>query len=374
MAPTDGAALTLEDIRASSAPDPNMMSYINMIPDLAHFNSQKPADAVKSMKAEANANFITLKARQDTTRRPTLRETQTFVQLATGYTSRVIVVRPKTANNSAHKAPIVVFFHSGGWFIGFPEYHLTFARQAAEATGAVVVLPSYRLAPEHPYPAGIADAWTLVRHVAQEAAAPPGERRLLPPDADANAGFIVAGSCAGANFASVVAHLARDTGLQPPLTGQYLSEGHYMLPAKRVPAPYAERWVSHEENKQDPLLPSHILEELMELLRPPEDGDKISCFTWPNWKEGVDEEGKVGKGHVGLPPVYFQAAGMALARDDTLVYEAVLKEESGVSTRLDLYPGIPHSALVHFDKSPMSKKWDADSLAGLKWLLEQHSP
>ncbi|KAH8881208.1 alpha/beta-hydrolase [Thozetella sp. PMI_491] len=309
-----------------------------------------------------------MKAVQDTTRRPTLREVQRFVQLSTGFWARTIVLSRKTADE---KAPILILFHCSGWASGYPEYELDFARQAADATGAVVILPSYRFAPEHPYPAAVQDAWALVQHVALEAAAEPSRRTLLPAHADANAGFVVGGSCAGANMATVAAHLARDTGLEPPLTGQMLYDGWYMFPAKQVPAPYAGRWISMAENTQDPLLPMTTVLGLTDILRVPESAELITPFAWPNWKDGVDEEERVGKGHVGLPPVYFQVSGMGLMRDDTLVYETVLREESGVPTRLDLYPGFPHCGLMLFSHLLLRQKWEADRLAGLTWLLDQ---
>ena len=68
--------------------------------------------------------------------------------------------------------------------------------------------------------------------------------------------------------------------------------------------------------------------------------DKL--FTPFDQHSETDEEGRVGQGHRGVCAAYFQVCGMDVTRDDGLVYERVLREESGVETRLDLYEGWPH--------------------------------
>lgn len=49
--------------------------------------------------------------------------------------------------------PLHVDIHGGAFFGGLPELDTVFAQQVALRTGAVVVCPSYRLAPEHTFPA-----------------------------------------------------------------------------------------------------------------------------------------------------------------------------------------------------------------------------
>ena len=50
----------------------------------------------------------------------------------------------------------VVYLHGGGWVVGDVETHDPLARRVANVTGARVVSVGYRLAPEHPFPAGLA--------------------------------------------------------------------------------------------------------------------------------------------------------------------------------------------------------------------------
>ena len=47
-------------------------------------------------------------------------------------------------------------------------------------------------------------------------------------------------------------------------------------------------------------------------------------------------------GHIGQPPVYFPVCGSDMVRDESLIYERALREEYGVKTKLDIYPGLPH--------------------------------
>ena len=54
---------------------------------------------------------------------------------------------------------LVVYFHGGGFVIGSIGLMDNVAREVAYASGAVVVSVGYRLAPEHPYPAGLDDCW-----------------------------------------------------------------------------------------------------------------------------------------------------------------------------------------------------------------------
>ncbi|MEJ8280124.1 alpha/beta hydrolase [Pseudonocardia spirodelae] len=101
---------------------------------------------------------------------------------------------------------VVVYLHGGGWVLGDLETHDPVCRRVANATGAVVVAVDYRLAPEHPHPAPLDDAWAALLAVAGRH---PG--RVVG----------VAGDSAGAGLAAGLALRARDRG-GPPLGAQLL--------------------------------------------------------------------------------------------------------------------------------------------------------
>jgi len=67
-------------------------------------------------------------------------------------------------------AVTVVHFHGGGYCVGSPAEARDWAARLSARTGCRVILPAYRLAPEHPYPAAVNDAQAVVSAVLGEAA------------------------------------------------------------------------------------------------------------------------------------------------------------------------------------------------------------
>lgn len=103
--------------------------------------------------------------------------------------------------------PVCVFFHGGGGVIGDIAGHDPFCRELAGGLGAMVVSVAYRLAPEHPFPAGLDDACAAYRWVAANAAALGGDPARLA----------LCGGSAGATLATTVARRARDQGWPRPV-------------------------------------------------------------------------------------------------------------------------------------------------------------
>ena len=98
----------------------------------------------------------------------------------------------------------LVFLHGGGWTIGNIESHDVICRAIARRAGGRVVSVEYRLAPEHPYPRALEDAWMALTWAVETFDAPVG----------------VGGDSAGGNLAAVCALRARDADL--PLQLQML--------------------------------------------------------------------------------------------------------------------------------------------------------
>lgn len=80
----------------------------------------------------------------------------------------------------------ILYIHGGGWTYCSAATHEGAARQLAQASGAAVVTFDYRLAPEHPYPAGLEDCLAIWA----------GREAILP-----GRGWSVSGDSAGANLA-----------------------------------------------------------------------------------------------------------------------------------------------------------------------------
>ncbi len=98
---------------------------------------------------------------------------------------------------------LVVYFHGGSFVAGDLETHDWLCRRLAFDTRVRMLAVEYRLAPEHPFPAGLDDAVDVIRHV--------GLHRGDFGDADAR--LILMGDSAGANLATGAATLLRDASL-----------------------------------------------------------------------------------------------------------------------------------------------------------------
>jgi acetyl esterase/lipase len=76
-------------------------------------------------------------------------------------------------------------------------------------------------------------------------------------------------------------------------------------------------------------------------------------------------------GHQGLPPAFIEAAGADPPRDNALIYKKVLRTEAGVETKLEVYPGVPHTFDMVFPMLSQSRKCMEDRVDGYKWLLKK---
>ncbi|HEU0220867.1 MAG TPA: alpha/beta hydrolase [Paracoccaceae bacterium] len=97
---------------------------------------------------------------------------------------------------------ILVWFHGGAYFQGSPETHRHLGAALSGLTGARVLLPDYRLAPEHPFPAAIEDALASWRALMEAGYDP--------------ARIAVGGDSAGGGLAFGLLHLLQEQGLAVP--------------------------------------------------------------------------------------------------------------------------------------------------------------
>ena len=99
-------------------------------------------------------------------------------------------------------APLLVFFHGGGWVLGDLDSYDSACRLISRDAGVHVVSVDYRLAPEHPAPAAADDAYAAYRWAREHALELGADPRRVA----------VGGDSAGGNLAAVVTRLARDAG------------------------------------------------------------------------------------------------------------------------------------------------------------------
>ena len=94
-------------------------------------------------------------------------------------------------------APVVLHLHGGGYVMGSAELAAPLAGRLAAAAGGWALVPDYRLAPEHPFPAALDDALAAYRWLAREYPRAP---------------IVVSGECAGGGLALSLALALRDAG------------------------------------------------------------------------------------------------------------------------------------------------------------------
>lgn len=124
---------------------------------------------------------------------------------------------------------VLLFFHGGGWTTGGTESYARVCRVMAQITRRCVVSVDYRLAPEHPFPAGLDDCYS----VAESFYTHPSRWGIHSHD------IVLIGDSAGANLCAAVSLRARDTG-------DFLPTAQILL--------YPALWNDYSENSPFPSL------------------------------------------------------------------------------------------------------------------------
>ena len=238
--------------------------------------------------------------------------------------------------------PVTMFFHGGGFALGDLDTHDVTARQHAAVGRTVVVSVDYRLAPEHPYPAAVEDAWAATRWVARNAERFGADGTRLA----------VAGDSAGGNLSAVVAQLARDSersGDGPSVVFQLL-------------------W--YPSTMWDTSLPSFAENAAAPIL----DSEALAAFT--RWYAGhidlADPPAGLAPGRAadlsGLAPAYVAVAGHDPLRDDGTRY-AELLSEAGVEVELHNAETLVHGYLGYAGVVPAATEATDRGLAALRAAL-----
>jgi acetyl esterase len=213
-------------------------------------------------------------------------------------------------------SPVVVFFHGGGWVLGDLSSHENLCRALANESKTIFAIVDYRLAPEHPFPAAVDDAFAAVSWVSAHAPEFGGDPARLA----------VCGDSAGGNLSAVVTLMARERGgpsiafqaLAYPITdfepdsGSYreFAEGFFLTRSEMLW--YWDQYVPNVEDRRQPLVS-------------PNRADDLS----------------------GLPPALVVTAGCDVLRDEGEAYARRLSD-AGVPVRLSRYDGMIHGFLRRY--------------------------
>ena len=218
------------------------------------------------------------------------------------------VYRPPGSRSA--ELPVVVAFHGGGWMFGNLDTAEWLYSEVAARVPAVVVAGTYRLAPEHPAPAALNDAFATTSWAAETAAELGGSPERVA----------VMGESSGATLAASVALMARDSGAFP-LRFQALI---YPITDLTLSSP------SVEDMSKEPVLSSSDLRAYVDAYLGP-DGCPTDSYVSP----------LLAADHRGLPPALVIGADHDPLRDDARRYANQLRA-CGVPVRAVEMSNSPH--------------------------------
>jgi acetyl esterase/lipase len=210
----------------------------------------------------------------------------------------------------AERLGAVVWLHGGGWCVGDLDGFDRVSRRLANAAGAVVVSIDYRLAPEHPYPAGVEDAETALRWAMGHGAQQLGFDPSL---------VAVGGDSAGGNLATVAARRAAG-----PIAVQLL-----VYPAVDASMDSA----SYREFADGPMLSAEDMQRCWRLY-----------LGGRDWSRESDASPLHATDVSGAPPAFIAVAGHDPLRDDGVRYAEALRS-AGVPVDLRTYEDMVHGFL-----------------------------
>ncbi|MGH2744644.1 MAG: alpha/beta hydrolase [Thermoleophilaceae bacterium] len=224
---------------------------------------------------------------------------------------RARIYRPRDTPSGPR--PGLLYLHGGGMVCNSVDTYDALVQHLCAGSGCVVVSSDYRLAPEHPFPAGLDDAYSAACWMHEHAA-----RLGADPER-----LAVGGDSAGGYLTAAITQIARDAGA-PPLVFQML-----IYPA------VGTRGVSRSlvANASGYLFERDELDWIYSVyLADPRDSlDPRACpILQPDF--------------AGLPPAFVLTAEYDILRDDGEDY-AHLLEQAGVPVEVHRYEGTIHPFL-----------------------------
>jgi len=202
----------------------------------------------------------------------------------------------------------VIHFHGGGYCVGSAVTPRSWAAHLSARAGCRVVLPEYRLAPEHPYPAALEDARAVLAAVSGEAG--PGS-------------VVVSGDSAGGGLALALILALRDEGRDLPAGGVLLSP---WLDLGR------DREAEPDLVRQDVVLTPGWLEACARAYAAP--------AAWAD-----PSVSPLHAAHAGLPPLLIQAAATELLAPDAGLL-AASASAAGVDVTYTSWPRLWHDFVL----------------------------
>jgi len=247
----------------------------------------------------------------------TVQEKQFFTK-STLDGAKVPIHRFATNDVLAHPAPqpAVLYLHGGGFVSGSVDMYRPVVMRNANASGCVLFAVEYRLAPEHPAPAGVEDCFSGLVYLIEHAK----ELNIDPKR------ICIMGDSGGGGMAVGVALMARDRGVTPKVAKLLLI--YPMLD---------DRTIIPEDSPLRPFLTWQPRDNVLAwtaLLGEEKAGDPeadVSYYVAPARAPSL----------AGLPPTYVDVGGLDLLKEEIIIFAARLVQEH-IEVEMHLWPGVPH--------------------------------
>ncbi|MEM7237368.1 MAG: alpha/beta hydrolase fold domain-containing protein [Pseudomonadota bacterium] len=218
----------------------------------------------------------------------------------------------------------LLFLHGGAYLAGSPETHKHLGAALSASAGVKVLLPDYRLAPEHPFPAAVGDALDAYRYLLEN----------HPPERIA-----VIGDSAGGGLAFALLLALQDAGLAAPAAVVAFSPFTNMT----LQSPSFVR-----NARREVMLPPHRAREAISYYL--QDHDPCDPLASPVFGE-----------YRAPPPALILASTSELLTDNATEMAETLRAAGG-DTQVELWPGLPHAWPIFIGKLRTADK--AVTLAG----------
>ncbi len=203
----------------------------------------------------------------------------------------------------------LLYLHGGGYVSGSGASYLPLAAELSAAAQCAVLLPDYRLAPEHPFPAGLEDC--IAAHGWITANGPRGA-------APAKATFI-AGDSAGGGLTLATLLALRDRSMR--------------LPAGAIPmSAFADLTLASESIRSEAETELYMHPDCLPefVKRYVGSGDVRHPLVSPVFGD-----------YAGIPPLLIQVGEFEVIRDDSVRVAAKARAD-GVDVQLEVWPGQVH--------------------------------
>lgn len=138
---------------------------------------------------------------------------------------------------ATERRTVVLYLHGGAYMSGSPQTHRAFTASLAKASGSVLVVADYRLAPEHPYPAALDDAEAVFDAIVANGTDP--------------SRIAIAGDSAGGGLAAATVRRLVDRGIVPAalaLVSPWVDPSDQDFPAPRDML-LTDRWLRRSADR-----------------------------------------------------------------------------------------------------------------------------